>query len=148
MLRRGQAMVESLLAVLIITSLFFAFFGLSRLLMGKIMAEHAAMRAVGFNDFMCLKSARVAMIPSAGKRLWPTDDTFGDAQESGRVRTYMESPDEARARGLLEYEGWQPTRLHVDPGDGTLSRVRLRDGWIDVRGEAGIEQGYTYYLEP
>ena len=153
MLRRGQAMVESLLAVLIITFLFLSLFGLSRLLMGKVMAEHAAMRvararAVGFNDFMCLKSARVAMIPSAGKRLWPTDDTFGDAQESGRVRTYMESPDEARARGLLEYEGWQPTRLLVDPGDGTLSRVRLRDGWIDVRGEAGIEQGYTYYLEP
>ena len=37
MFRRGQAMVESLLAVLVITGLFFALFKLSRMLTGKIM---------------------------------------------------------------------------------------------------------------
>ena len=59
MLRRGQAMVETLLAVLVITGLFLALFKLSHMLTGKIMLEHAAMRvararAVGMNEFMCI----------------------------------------------------------------------------------------------
>ena len=75
-LRRGQAMVETVLAVLIVSAVFFGLFRLSRLLAGKILLEHAAMRvararAVGFNDFMCRKAARVSVIPVAGKRLWP-----------------------------------------------------------------------------
>ena len=67
----GQAMVETVLAVLIISFLFLALFKLSHMLTGKIMLEHAAMRvararAVGMNEFMCLKAARVAVIPVAG----------------------------------------------------------------------------------
>ena len=78
MFRRGQAMIETVIAVLIVTFAFLVLFRLSQMLMGKIMLEHAAMRvararAVGFNDFMCIKAARVASIPAAGKRVWPAD---------------------------------------------------------------------------
>jgi len=144
-------MVETVLAVLIITCSFLALFRLSHMLTGKILLEHAAMRvararAVGFNDFMCRKAARVAVIPVAGKRLWPGEESeFGAGQEVARIRTYMESPDEARARGLLEYEGWQ--KLSVDPGDGGQSVVTLKTDWFKLGGKAGIEDGYAYYLD-
>lgn len=143
-------MVETVLAVLIVTFVFLGLFKLSHMLTGKILLEHAAMRvararAVGFNDFMCTKAARIATIPVSGKRLWPQDDGFGDAQELGRVRTYMESPDAARARGLLEYEGWE--RLSVDPGDGGQSVVTLGTDWFKLEGKAGIEDGAAYYLQ-
>ena len=120
----GQAMVETVLAVLIISFLFLALFRLSHMLTGKIMLEHAAMRvararAVGFNDFMCVKTARVAVLPVSGKRLWPSEGEGVDYDEPARVRAYLESTDPARARGLLEYEGWE--HLSVDPGDGGMS---------------------------
>ena len=145
-------MVETVLAVLVVSAVFFGLFRLSRLLTGKILLEHAAMRvararAVGFNDFMCRKTARVSVIPVAGKRLWPDpdgDDPFGYAEELSRVRTYLESPDEARARGLLEYEGWG--RLGIDPGDGGQSVVTLPVEGVRLQGKAGIEDGASYYM--
>ncbi|MBO7721291.1 MAG: pilus assembly protein [Kiritimatiellae bacterium] len=155
--KKGQAAVETVLAVLLVSFVFVVLFQLSRALTGKIMLEHAAMRvararAVGFNDFMCLKSARVAVIPVAGERLWPDEKDFGEARELARIRTYMESPDEARARGLLEYEGWR--RMTVDAGDGGMSFVRMTGEWFpltggsfSLEGKAGIEDGCSYYLE-
>ena len=143
-------MVETVLAVLAVTLVFTVLFNLSHLLTGKILAEHAAMRvararAVGFNDFMCAKAARVAVIPVAGKRLWPEDESFTYANELARVRTYLESPDGARARGLLEYEHWN--HLFVDPGDGVRSVVRLGTGWFAVEGKASVEGSSSYYME-
>ena len=150
-LRRGQAMVETVLAVLIVSAVFFGLFRLSRLLTGKILLEHAAMRvararAVGFNDFMCRKTARVSVIPVAGNRLWPDpeDKSFGYGEELSRVRTYLESPDEARARGLLEYEGW--SKLGIDPGDGGQSVITLSVEGVRLEGKAGIEDGASYYM--
>ena len=143
-------MVETVLAVLVITIVFLTLFNLSHLLTGKILVEHAAMRvararAVGFNDFMCQKTARVAVIPVAGKRLWPTDEGFSVGNELGRVRTYLESPDASRANGLLDYENWHS--LTVDAGDGGQSVVTLKTGWFKVEGKAGVEDGASYYME-
>ena len=148
-LRAGQAAVETMLAVLVVTFVFLALFRLSHMLTGKILVEHAAMRvararAVGFNDFMCTKAARVAVIPVAGKRLWPEDESFSVANELARVRTYLESPDGARARGLLDYEGW--SRLFVDPGDGEQSVVRLKTGWFSIEGKASVDGDSAYYM--
>ena len=147
--RAGQAAVETMLAVLVVTFVFLALFRLSHMLTGKILVEHAAMRvararAVGFNDFMCAKAARVAVIPVAGKRLWPEGESFTYANELARVRTYLESPDGARARGLLEYEHWN--NLFVDPGDGQRSVVRLGTGWFSLEGKASVEGSSSYYM--
>ena len=144
-------MVETVLAVLIVTAVFFGLFRLSRMLSGKILLEHAAMRvararAVGFNDFMCMKAARVSVIPVAGRRLWPDEDgSLSSAEELARVRTYLESPDGARAQGLLEYEGWH--KLSVHPGDGGWSVVSMPVDGVALEGRAGIEDGASYYME-
>ena len=142
-------MLETVLAVLCITFAFFALFRLSHMLTGKILVEHAAMRvararAVGFNDFMCMKTARVAVIPVAGERLWPTDEKFSSGNELARVRTYLESPDASRANGLLDYENWH--KMTVDPGDGGQSVVTIDMGLFKLEGKAGIEDGASYYM--
>lgn len=145
-LRRGQAMIETVLAVLIITSVFLALFNLAHLLTKKVLLEHAAMRVarartVGLNDFMCRKAARVAVIPVAGERIWPTgEDALDWTMELYRVPDYMFSENEARARAILEYEDW--SRLRVDAGDGTSARVSLES----LEGCAGIEPNASYYM--
>ena len=148
MLRRGQAMVETLLAVLVITSLFFALFKLSRMLTGKIMLEHAAMRVararvVGMNEFMCLKAARVSVIPVAGKRLQPGEnDERKNISETALARMYMRTPDGSYADGLLRYENWD--NLSVVPGRGGASHTMMKTDWFSLRGEAEVDTFPVY----
>lgn len=159
-------MIETVIAVLVISLLFVVLFRLSRMLTGKIMLQHAAMRVarartVGLNAFMCTKAGRVATIPVAGRRLWPAGDTLDYGEELARVPIYMGTPNNAVANGVLEYEGWH--RLRIDPGDGAGSHVSLdfavfgdaadakpgdADGLDNFRleGKASIEPNYTLYL--
>lgn len=74
--RAGQAMIESLLVMIVACLLFFALFQYAELFTAKLMLSHAAARAararaVGFNRWMVDKSARVAMIPASGRRVVP-----------------------------------------------------------------------------
>ncbi len=149
-------MIETVLAVLIVTFAFLALFKLSHMLTGKILLEHAAMRVarartVGLNRFMCSKAARVAVIPVAGERLWPTGaDAIDWQMERARVPDYMYSEDGARARAILDYEGW--SRLSVRPGDGRDARVALGFSLFDgaftyeLEGKAGVESNASLYM--
>lgn len=163
-MRRGQTMLETALAVLFVTFVFLGLFQLSHMLTAKILLDHAAARAarakaVGFNDFMCLKSARVATIPVAGKRLWPEEGGF---VEASRVPIYMCTDNEALARGVLEYERWNAMRTSVGADGGLAatvdSSVRLAiprfwsrkedaDSPIRLTGEAAIEAHFPFYME-
>lgn len=160
--KSGQAMIETVLAVLVIAFLFFVLFRLSYMLTSKILLEHAAMRVarartVGLNDFMCEKAGRVAVIPVAGQRLWPAEeDEFDFAMELARIPIYMGTPNAAVANGVLEYEGWKT--MHIDPGTGRKSRVSMsfsplgdEDGeWmgrLNLEGKASIEENYQLYMD-
>lgn len=140
-------MVETVIAVLIITSIFLGLFSLSQLLTRKIVLEHAAMRVarartVGFNDFMCRKAARVAVIPIAGKQTWPEGRDF-DYSTRGEIKylgDYLASENGARARGVLEYADWDS--FVINPGDGGDSRV----SFDNLEGRAGIEKNASLYL--
>lgn len=131
-MRRGQAMVETCLAIVFVSLILFGFFELSRMVEARILLGHAAARAarartVGMNDFMCLKSARVAMIPVAGRRMWPEDEDGGEFDEASRVPIYLCTDNEAIARGVLEYERWDEMAVEVDAGGGLASKV---GAWI------------------
>lgn len=148
--RKGQALLETLIATIVLTVVFLGLFRLSHMLTGKILAEHAAMRVarartVGLNDFMCLKAARVAVIPVAGKRLWPNGDEFDYVMERAHSRIYMATPNGAVARGVLEYEGW--SGLDAEPGNGTHSTVKIANDWFSVIGEASLERNCDLYME-
>ena len=154
--RPGQAMIETVVAVLLISFMFFGLFRLSHMLTGKILLEHAGMRGgrarrVGLNEFMCRKAASVAVIPVAGERLWPTGgDAIDWPMELARVPDYLYSEDDAHARAILDYEGWG--RLSVHPGDGRDSRVALGFSLFDgsfeygLEGRAGIEANASLYM--
>lgn len=148
----GQAMIETVLAVLFITFLFLAAFQVANMLSARILLDHAAARAarakaVGFNDFMCLKSARVAMIPVAGRLVWPSEGVF---DEAARVPIYLSTDNESLARGVLEYERWETTDVDVSSGGGmgstVESHVRMYTDDFNMDGEAEIESHYPFYM--
>lgn len=140
-------MIETVLALIFLTLIFFVAFLFSQMLQARTLLDHAAARAararaVGLSNFMCTKSARVAMIPVAGKRLWPA----GAVDEMARVPIYMESEHGARAAAILDYDRWHTTDLELDEGDTIDARVRMRaDGW-SMDGSAQIESHYPLYM--
>lgn len=151
--RRGQAMLETVLAVFFITLIFYGLFELSRMVTARILVDHAAARAarakaVGFNDFMCLKSARVALIPVAGKRLWPVENSGWD--EVSRVPIYLSSENEGHARGILEYEHWNTTDINISSGYGlgATSRcdIRMETDDYEMEGQAEVESHFPLYM--
>lgn len=179
-MRRGQAMLETVLAVLFITAVFLGLFQLSRAVTAKVLLDHAAARAarakaVGFNDFMCVKSARVAMIPVAGKRLTPAAATFGGADfadygaitaatELSRIPTYLATENEATAEGVLDYRNWHEMgfRVNSEMGESPVARATLslplprlhslsgdREGLsrpFEVVGRAEVESHFPFYM--
>lgn len=160
--RRGQAMLETALAVLFITIIFLMVFQAAHTVTAKILLDHAAARAaraksVGFNDWMCLKSARVAMIPVAGERTWP--EGGGAMAEASFVPAYMQTENVAMADGILEYDGWREMDVSVRSGVGSEIDARVSldmprfysrgDGdsdAINVEGEARIESHFPLYM--
>lgn len=148
--RPGQAMLETVLAVLCIVVLFMFLFHLSQVALVRTLVDHAAARAarartVGFNDFMCHKSARVAVIPVAGERLWPQDEM----DELGRIPDYLASEDWPRARGILEYRFWHSFSVDVSRGFGDVvkadTEITAHDG-LTAEGAAEIESHYGFYM--
>ena len=140
-------MVETVIAVLVIAFVFLALFKLSQLLTGKIMLEHAAMRvararAVGMNEFMCIKAGRVSVIPVAGERLQPGEnDERKDVSETALARMYMRTPDSSYADGLLRYEHWD--QFSIDIG-GDFTRTSMKTDWFDLNGEAEVDRFPDY----
>jgi hypothetical protein len=81
----GQAMIESLIVILVVCFLLFSLLELARGFAGREVLRHSAARAarartVGFNDWMCTKVMRVAAIPNAGKMLEPDYASFTDRE--------------------------------------------------------------------
>ncbi len=156
-------MLETALAVLFITVTFLVVFQIAHLVTAKILLDHAAARAarakaVGFNDWMCLKSARVAMIPVAGRRVWPEE---GEYDETSLVPIYMTADHEAMARGILEYERWNSMDVDIDSRGGigadVATRVSLEvprfysrgdetSDTFGIAGESRIESHFPLYM--
>lgn len=151
-MKRAQAMVETLIAVLVIMLIFTSAFTLSRKLAARTLLDYGAARAarakaVGFNDFMCRKSARAAIIPVAGKRLWPEDSGI---DEVARVPIYLASENPPRANAILEYEYWHSTDIDVRSGMGIApvaeARLEMATGEFEVEGNAKVESHFPFYM--
>lgn len=74
--KSGQAMVESLIIMLVTCVLLFGLLQVAHAFAGREILRHAAARTarartVGFNYWMCNKVMRVAAIPTAGKMVEP-----------------------------------------------------------------------------
>ncbi len=149
-MKRGQAMIETVLAVLFISILFLSAFQFSQMLTARTVLDHAAARAarsksVGFNEFMCLKTARSAMIPVSGKRLWP--ETLLQNTEAYIIPAYLDADTPADARGLLDYEYWDTTDYDfTDSGTRVRAYLRMETEDFTMDGEAELESHAPLYM--
>ena len=157
-------MLETVIAVLFITFFFLATFQLSLLLTSRVLADHAAARAararaVGLNEFMCEKAARVAVIPVAGPQVWPVDNDGAD--EFYRIPTYLASEDWSCANGVLDYEYWHSMGFSAKASLGMTPTVETEvsvpvprqlgggegeERMIRVEGKAEVEAHFPYYM--
>ena len=145
--RGGQAMIESVFVIILTCLCFLAVFQYANLFASKAVLSHAAARAararaVGFNQWMVEKSARVAAIPASGKRITPAfagvDRAITDALdrnrvgeiwdlalrsstrspgaqlELGRIPDYMDSLNHPTAGNILDYELWDALSVNID----------------------------------
>ena len=125
--RSGQAMLESIIAMIAILMLFLLLFNLSDRTRAKLLVENAAAkcaraRAVGYNDFMVRKIARLTTMPAAGKCLTAADagdGTLSLQSRRNRIDDYLMSEYEAQANAILDFELWKDgsTSIHATSGN-------------------------------
>lgn len=147
-------MVEAIIVVFILTVVFFCLIDFGHLFTARIVLDHAAARAararaVGFNRYMVLKTARVAAIPVSGKCLTPfeDDEPFGVDAELARMPAYLAAESEPYARAILDYELWPQLGIDVGSDDvQVLASVshslprrndfeRIYDGGLQIENE-------------
>ena len=163
--RSGQAMLESIMAMIAILLLFLLLFNLSARIRAKLLVENAAAkcaraRAVGYNDFMVRKIARLSTMPAAGKCLTPADSGGGVlplASRGHRIDDYLMSEYEAQSVAILDFELWRGgnTSIHATAGDSpataTVAQRRPNAaGFGDSSGisaTATVEAHYPDYLQ-
>lgn len=112
--RKGQAMVESLIVLLVLLAALFFFYDfayatIARIFLNNAVARAARADAVGFNDFHRKKGFNVAMIPVAGERLVPEPTRgiqWNIPTELHYVQSYLGCLTQADAWGTLDYDGW------------------------------------------
>lgn len=140
-------MVESVLVIILACFCFLAIFQYANLFAAKAVLTHAAARAararcVGFNEWMVIKSARVAAIPACGRRITPgsvgvdpaittalSQNHVGDiwdlalhsstrapgtVVELARLPDYMDSNNDPTSSGILDYELWNALTIDID----------------------------------
>ena len=125
--KKGQAMVETTIALIFVLLVFLALFNLADLTRAKLLVENAAVkcaraRAVGYNDFMLRKIARLATMPAAGRCLTSSDDGDGTLSRSGRyhrIGDYLMSEYEEQADAILDFEYWQNGDTAISATEGS-----------------------------
>ncbi len=139
----GQAMLESLVVLLVLLAGFFFFYDFSYGVVTRLLLNHATARvaradAVGFNEFHRAKTLRVGLIPVSGRRTVPDGDRVvaGAAGELALVRTFLQSEDWADANGILVYDRW--SRL--------THRVRRRNDLCEVTTSFSVPEQMPWKL--
>ena len=120
-------MVETTIALIFVLIVFLALFNLADLTRTKLLVENAAVkcaraRAVGYNDFMLRKIARLATMPAAGRCLTPSDDGAGALSRSDRyhrIGDYLMSEYEEQADAILDFEYWQNGDTAISATEGS-----------------------------
>ena len=113
-------MVETVLVLLFLLFAFFALLQYADNLRAKLLCEYAAgrcarARTVGMNDFMIVKTARIATMAAAGP--CRSDELYGEAlsayQLANRSGSYLECEDEAAAQAELDFDYWRNGRTEA-----------------------------------
>ena len=170
-------MVESIIVLFFLCIVFFLVFDYARLLICHTTLDYAAARAararaVGFNDFMVLKTARLGAMAVSGECLTRVndDDPPSTATRVSRMCSYLQTASPSETEGILDFElwrngnlGWSCAEPHGDVGELTMhvwqkqpvfnsinpqgAPARDDAAMITLHGEAKIESHYPFYLK-
>lgn len=120
-------MVESVIALFFVLVIFLFMVDLLQAMKAKILVEYAAAkcaraRAVGYNDFMLTKIARLSTMPVAGKCKTRKEDgsTISRSTASHRMGQYLASEYEQQADNILDFEYWDDTSVKVDSNSSEI----------------------------
>ena len=131
---RGAAIVESMISMMIILLILFGLLQLFQLSLAKVAADYAAFRAarsaaVGFNDTLASREARIKAIPASGQMTNPirSSSYFGSNKslfhfEKTAIERYMKGTQ------YLEYEHWNSKKnIHDNYHCPYYGRERAKD---------------------
>ena len=130
--RAGQAMVETVIALLFALFAFLAVFQYADNLRAKLLLKYAAFRCarartVGYNDYKIMKTARLATMSAAGESLAKNDSgkPLSTGDMLARMRTYISSRHDGAARHILDFAYW-------DNGRTPLPQIDVVGGKIEI----------------
>ncbi|MCJ8332055.1 MAG: pilus assembly protein [Lentisphaeria bacterium] len=136
--RRGQATIETVIAVIILTLIFFGLFQLIQLFVVQYITQHSANLAarsytVGFHSDIVRRRAKIGLIPASGHMEGGFDglgpDSYSDNYgmydvEKKLIPLYMVYEDEN-----YQYENWEYMSIGVPSGEP--ENATLRVGFYD-----------------
>ena len=170
-------MVESIIVLFFLCIVFFLVFDYARLLICHTTLDYAAARAararaVGFNDFMILKTARLGAMSVSGECYTRMNDDRAPSTATlvSRMGSYLQTASPSETEGILDFElwrngnlGWSCAEPHGDVGELTMhvwqkqpvfnsinpqgAPARDDAAMITLHGEAKIESHYPFYLK-
>ena len=115
--RAGQAMVETIIALLFVLFAFLAVFQYADNLRTKLLLNYAAFRCarartVGYNDYKVLKMTRLATMAAAGECLVADDrgQTLSTGGMCARMKTYLGCRFDGAAQNVLDFDYWRNGR--------------------------------------
>lgn len=109
-LEAGQAILESILTMLVLLLVLFGLMQIFLLASAKLLTQYSAFRSVrsyvvGFDDYLILRSARAAAIGASGKITYPDNDEYNSPRSQFAAERLM-IPDYLSGTRWLEYEYW------------------------------------------
>ena len=114
---KGQAMVETTIALLFLLACFFAVFQYADNLRAKLLCEYAAGRCaraatIGLNDYMIEKTAHISTMAAAGECHTQNDqgEDIGYQSWMARAPDYLQCEYTAQAQQVLDFEYWRNGR--------------------------------------
>ena len=131
--KAGQAMVESAIVLIVLFLAFLTALQYADNLRTKLLLEYAAFRcararAVGYNNYKLLKTARVSTMSVAGK-CRSKDDKNHPLSTGAMVASmglYLGSHDESQAKAVLDFAYWDHGATRVDEPIEQGSRITVK----------------------
>jgi len=112
------------------------------LLVENASVKCARARAVGYNDFMLRKIARLSTMPAAGRCLTASaqndDEALSHGERYARIGDYLASEYEAQADAILDFEHWRDGNTSVacsadaSKTTATVTQRRPRISGLDI----------------
>ena len=131
---KGQAIVESVIAMLLLCLIIFGLLQIFTLTIAQMSAEFstfytAKSRAVGFKDYLVHRNARSSIIASSGNITWPDQNSFTTPMEQFGVETFR-IPEYNSGRRWLDYENW---RGDNDEGTTVSEQSTTSSGLVETK---------------